>query len=196
MSRGSRFSLLRPAASFKAKYGSNPLHLLLIVAMGALAGFAVLHWLHAPTPIRLLVWFAAAVVGHDLIAFPIYTGLDRLLIRAIAGSDPGPVIGKWRRAAINHLRAPALVSVLLLIMWYPIIFRRSDAVYFRASGQHENRYLGNWLLVVAILFGASLLIYLGRLAYAAGRSRISASPPENSLAESTTAQPEPGTNQP
>jgi hypothetical protein len=112
------------------------------------------------------VWFAAAVIGHDLIAFPIYTGLDRLLIRAIAGADPGPIIGRWRRAAINHLRAPALISLLLLLMWYPIILKRSDGAYFRASGQHQDHYLGNWLLVVAILFGASLVSYLARLLYA------------------------------
>jgi hypothetical protein len=171
MSRQLRLRPSRPAAAFNAKYGSNPLHLLLIVAMGALAGFAVVHWLQAPAPIRLLVWFAAAVIGHDLIAFPIYAGLDRLLIRAIAGADPGPVIGRWRRAAINHLRAPSLVSVLLLLMWYPIILRRSDGAYFRASGQHQDRYLANWLLVVAILFGSSLVIYLGRLAYAAAAQR-------------------------
>lgn len=194
MFRGLKFSVLRPAASFNAKYGANPFHLLLIIAMGALAGFAVLHWLHAPTPVRLLVWFAAAVIVHDLIAFPIYTALDRLLIRAIAGRDPGSVISKWRRAAINHVRAPALVSILLLLMWYPIILRRSDGAYFRASGEHEDRYLGNWLLVVALLFGCSLLIYLGRLAYAAGRSRTAASPTENPPQEPTPAPPAPGTS--
>ncbi len=187
---------LRPSASFKAKYGAGPFHLLLILAMGALAGFAVLHWLHAPTPVRLLVWFAAAVIAHDLIAFPIYTGLDKLMIRAIAGADPGPVISRWRRAAINHVRAPSLISILLLLMWYPLILKRSDGAYFRASGQHEDRYLGNWLLVVAVLFSASLVIYLGRLAYAVGRSRTAASLAENPPAESTAAPSGPGTSPP
>lgn len=188
--------LARPSAAFKAKYGASPLHLLLLVLAGVVAGYAVLHWLHAPTPVRLLVWFAAAVIGHDLIAFPIYSGLDHLLVRAIAGGDPGPVIGRWRRAAINHVRAPTFASILLLIMWYPIILKRSDAVYYRASGQHQDRGLGNWLLVVAILFGASLVIYLGRLAYAAGRSRSDPSRSESPPAEPTTVQPEPGTSQP
>ena len=188
--------LARPAAAFKAKYGASPLHLLLIVLAGVVAGYAVLHWLHAPTPVRLLVWFAAAVIGHDLIAFPIYSGLDHLLVRAIAGGDPGPVISRWRRAAINHVRAPTIASVLLLIMWYPIILKRSDAVYYRASGQHQDRGLGNWLLVVAILYGASLLIYLGRLAYAAGRSRSASSPPGSPPPEPSPAQTAPGTNLP
>ena len=54
------------------------------------AGYAVIQWLHAPTPVRLLVWFAAALIGHDLIAAPLYMGVDKLLIRAVAGADPGP----------------------------------------------------------------------------------------------------------
>ena len=45
-------------------------------------------------------------------------------------------------------------------MWYPLIFKRSDGVYFAASGQHQSRYLGNCLLAVALLFGGSLLIFL------------------------------------
>jgi hypothetical protein len=193
-----RFRLLklRRPTSFKDAYGSNPFHLLLLLAMAALAGFAVLHWLHAPTPVRLLVWFAAAVIAHDLIAFPIYTGVDHLLIRAVAGKDPGPVISRWRRAGINHLRVPTMISVLLLIMWYPIILKRSDGPYFHASGQHQDRGLTNWLLVVAILYGTSLVIFLGRLAYAAGRSRSDASPPESPLADATKAPLSPDSSQP
>ena len=181
---------------FRARYGGSPAHLLLLVAAAALAGFAVLHWLHAPTPVRLLVWFGAAVVGHDLIAFPIYAGLDRLLVRALAGTPGEAGISRWRRAAINHVRAPVLVSGLLLLMWYPLIFRRSDGAYFHASGQHQDRYLGNWLLAVALLFGASLVIFAGRLALAAGRSRSAAPPPRTSPRDSTEAPPAPGSNQP
>lgn len=160
----------RPAAAFRATYGSHPFHLLLLLVAAAFAGYAVWHWLEAPTPVRLIVWFATAVVGHDLIAFPLYSGLNQLLMRLVVGKDPGPVISRWRRAAINHVRAPVIASILLLIMWYPIILKRSDAAYFRASGQHQDRGLANWLLVAGILFAASLVVFLGRLTYAAVRS--------------------------
>lgn len=183
-------------AVFKARYGSNPAHLLVLVLAGALAGFAVLHWLHAPTPVRLLVWFGAAVVGHDLIAFPIYAGLDRLLVRVVRGSDPEPVLGRWQRAAINHVRAPVIVSGLLLLMWYPLILKRSDGVYFRASGSHQDRYLGNWLLAVAILFGVSLLIFAARLVVAVRRTRSGPSLFRNPASEPSPAPPEPGTSRP
>jgi hypothetical protein len=187
---------VRGRAEFGSKYGSNPAHLILLVIAAVVAGYAVIHWLQAPTPIRLLVWFAAALIGHDLIAAPLYIGVDKLLIRAVAGADPGPVISRWRRAAINHLRFPLFVSVLTFAMWYPLILRRSDAVYFNASGQHEDRYLGNWLIVVAGLFIGSLIIFLVRLALAAGQSRTGASPAQTTPAGSNSAPPEPGTSQP
>ena len=187
---------VRGRAEFGSKYGSNPAHLILLIIAAVVAGYAVIQWLHAPTPIRLLVWFAAALIGHDLIAAPLYIGVDKLLIRAVAGADPGPVISRWRRAAINHLRFPLFVSVVTFVMWYPLILRRSDAVYFRASGQHQDRYLGNWLLVVAGLFIGSLIIFLVRLALAAGQSRTGASPRETTLSESSPAPREPGTSQP
>jgi hypothetical protein len=186
----------RSIALFKTRYGSNPAHLLLLLVAATVAGYAVVHWLQAPTPVRLLVWFAAALIGHDLILAPIYIGIDSLIVRAIAGADPGPVISRWRRAAINHVRFPLGLSVLLMIMWYPLIFKRSDGAYFRASGQHQDRYFGNWLLAVAGLFVGSLLIFLGRLALAAGQSRTGASPPRTSLVKTTEAAPGPGPNQP
>ena len=48
-----------------------------------------------------------------------------------------------------------MLSALLFVMWYPLILRRSQNVYFAASGTHQNRYFGNWLLAVGILFGGS-----------------------------------------
>ncbi len=161
---------------FRRLYGGHPAHLLLLLAAFGFAGYAVVRWLQAPTPIRLLVWFAAAVIGHDLVAFPVYTAIDRLLRRAVLGADPIGATARWRRAALNHLRIPALLSALLFAMWYPLILRRSQNAYFAASGSHQNRYFGNWLLAVGILFAGSLLIFLARLARARDRRRSDASP--------------------
>ena len=182
---------------FRSCYGAHPAHLLLLIAAAALAGYAVSRWFIAPTPLRLLVWFAGAVIGHDLIAAPIYGGLDRLLVRVVGGrADAGDQLLWWRRAAVNHLRIPVLLSVLLLAMWYPLVLARSDRTYFAASGQHQDRYAGNYLLVVAILFGGSLVLFMARLARAAGRSRSDASPPRSSPEVATPAPDEPGTSQP
>jgi hypothetical protein len=168
--------------AFRRLYGGHPAHVLLLLASFAFAGYAVVRWLQAPTPVRLFVWFAAAVIGHDLVAFPVYTAIDRLLSRVILGADAASASAaslRWRRAALNHIRIPSMLSALLFVMWYPLILRRSQNVYFAASGAHQNRYLGNWLLAVGILFGGSLLIFLARLMRAKGRSRSDASPPQS-----------------
>lgn len=187
------------ALSFRRLYGAHPTHLLLLAVAAAVAGWAVLQWLDAPTPVRLLVWFGAAVVGHDLVAFPLYSALDRLLLRVIAGRsafDAATSISRWRRVAINHVRFPALLSILLLAMWYPLIFKRSDGVYFAASGRHQSRFLGNYLLVVAMLFAGSLIIFTIRLARAAGRSRSDASPPRTSALQTSEVPGGPEPNRP
>ena len=168
--------------AFRRLYGGHPAHVLLLLASFAFAGYAVVRWLQAPTPVRLLVWFAAAVIGHDLVAFPVYTAIDRLLSRVILGADPASASAaslRWRRAALNHIRIPSMLSALLFVMWYPLILRRSQNVYFAASGTHQNHYLGNWLLAVAILFAGSLLIFLARLVRAKGRSQNDASLPQS-----------------
>ncbi|EUA27696.1 putative conserved transmembrane protein [Mycobacterium intracellulare] len=73
--------------AFARLYGSHPLHLLTMIA-----GFAVLGYVVAtvkPATLwnpdvwwqSIVVWFAGAVVAHDLVLFPVYAGLDRLLSR-------------------------------------------------------------------------------------------------------------------
>ena len=63
---------------FTAFYGSNPLHLLATIASFALAGYVVLVmgapalWNREVWWQSILVWFLAAVIGHDLVLFPLY----------------------------------------------------------------------------------------------------------------------------
>lgn len=91
--------------AFARLYGSHPLHLLTMIA-----GFAVLGYVVAtvkPATLwnpdvwwqSIVVWFAGAVVAHDLVLFPVYAGLDRLLSRR--APRPGPDV-----PVLNHLRVP------------------------------------------------------------------------------------------
>ena len=63
---------------------------------------------------------------------------------------------------INHLRAPVLISALLLIIYCPLIFGLADGQYFALSGHHLKHYLRNWLLITAGLLLGSGLIYAVR----------------------------------
>jgi hypothetical protein len=58
---------------------------------------------------------------------------------------------------------PTLISGLLLVMFAPMIFRLSNSYFEGITGFSENVYLWNWLLVSAILFGASGVVFLVRL---------------------------------
>ena len=64
---------------------------------------------------------------------------------------------------INHVRAPLLISGLLLLIYAPLIFGLSDSQYFALSGHHLEGYLRNWLLITGALFLGSGVIYLLRV---------------------------------
>ncbi|MGV7699696.1 hypothetical protein PJM27_29310, partial [Mycobacterium kansasii] len=76
----------------------------------------------------IVVWFAGAVVAHDLVLFPVYAGLDRLLSRR--APRPGPDV-----PVLNHLRVPALGAGLTLLVFLPGIIRQGGATYRAATGQ-------------------------------------------------------------
>lgn len=60
------------------RYGAGPGHLLLSAACLAIAAAAVIGWTQRPGDLMsVLIWFAAAVLLHDLVALPLYTLLDR-----------------------------------------------------------------------------------------------------------------------
>ncbi|MGA9360624.1 MAG: hypothetical protein WBW75_22300 [Mycobacterium sp.] len=66
---------------------------------------------------------------------------------------------------------PTVISGLLFVMFAPMIFRLRNSYFEGVTGFSENVYLWNWLLVSAILFGASGVLFLARLGRARGRVR-------------------------
>jgi len=102
---------------------------------------------------------AAKTGAHDFIFVPAYTGLDRI-IRATMARWPSRA--RPRVPLINHVRAPALISALLLIIYFPLISGRNTGWYFQLSGHPLTHYLRNWLLVTVALFLGSGLIYVTR----------------------------------
>jgi hypothetical protein len=145
-------------------YGAHPLHLLSLLGCFALAGYAVLQASHGPLPVRMGIWFFGALVAHDLVLFPLYALADRSL---------GALLPRRRgrrlalAGSINYVRVPALLSGLLLLMFFPLILRRSEDAYGRASGLDASPYLGRWLLITGIAFAVSAVVFALR----AGRAR-------------------------
>ena len=131
------------------RYGASPLHLLAHLAALPLVAWALLQVADRPDGVRILVWLALAAVVHDLVLLPFYGLLDRAGRRAT-----GP--------AVNYVRAPAMVSGLLLLVFFPVISGKGEPSFTRASGLTYDGYLARWLLVTAALFALSGAVYLVR----------------------------------
>ncbi|MGB8501661.1 hypothetical protein [Mycobacterium sp.] len=154
----------RALARYREFYGSHPLHLLTM-----LAGFALLAYIIAVIKPQTLwnpqvwwqsiaVWFAAAVIGHDLVLFPLYSFADRLLTLPAAKRTRQPAV-----PAVNYVRVPALGSALTLLVFLPGIIEQGAPTYQAATGQTQEPFFARWLLLTATMFAVSAVIYAIRL---------------------------------
>ena len=157
-------------------YGAPLRHLLALLASFALAGYAVLAVASAGQWRGFALWFAAAIVAHDLLLFPVYSCADRMLRqlmrqlmrwRAGGGRSPRPAAPP----VLNYLRVPAAFSLLLLLVWFPLILGLSSDRYQRASGLSAGPYLWRWLAVTGTAFAASAVWYAVSLRRSAGHVR-------------------------
>jgi hypothetical protein len=151
--------------TWRRHYGASPLHLAAHAAAFAIAGYAFLRILQRGPVESFLIWFVGAALLHDLVLLPFYSSLDlgaRLGLRVPERTRAVPVI--------NHVRVPALISGLLLLVYFPLILVEADRTYVRSTGHHVHDYARNWLLITAALFAGSALIYLGRTIRAGRRS--------------------------
>lgn len=181
----------------RALYGAGPLNLLVLVASFAIAGAAVAGWLQRPHDVlTVLEWFAAAIVLHDLVALPLYTVLDRIAFggvgagrRRAGGTAPAPV------SPTAYLRIPAMLSGLLLLVFFPVVFGLGSGSELSASGIAESGYLARWLLATGLMFAGSGVAYAVALARArpAPPAPAAPSPP---AASSPAAAPSPPTAPP
>ena len=161
---------MRPALDrFRTVYGSNPLHLLTLIVGFALLGYVLATvrpmtlWNPSTWWQSILVWFAAAIIAHDLVLWPIYALVDRLLVAGNRIRLPG------RESSVpplNYMRVPALGAGLTLLVFLPGIIAQGAPTYAAATGQTQEPFLGRWLLLTAAMFAISAVVYGIRLAAA------------------------------
>jgi hypothetical protein len=150
------------------------LHLLTMATGFALLGYVLAtfkpstlwnpgHWWQS-----IAVWFAAAVIGHDLLLFPLYALADRAtgtwLRRFHRSAHRHPKV-----TARNHIRIPALAAGLTLLIFLPGIIEQGAPTYLAATGETQQPFLGRWLLLTAAMFATSAIAYAVRLAVARRR---------------------------
>ena len=136
----------------KRLYGAGPGHLLALLACFAVTGYAASRLLDdLPVLVRIGVWFLGAALAWDLVLGPLLALVDRVLRTSL---------GRGRVPLLNFVRVPALVSGTLLLVFAPLVLRRSTETFERKSGLDGDVYLGRWLLVTGVLFGASALLWV------------------------------------
>ena len=152
---------------FRTRYGASLPHLLALLAGFAIAAAGVIGWFQRPRDLEsVLVWFGAAIAIHDLVLLPLYSLVDRVALaahrylarsRVHAGRlDPAP-----------YIRIPTILSGLLLLVFFPVIFGLGAHTEQAASGIQERGYLVRWLLATGVMFALSG----GAYAIAAARAR-------------------------
>jgi hypothetical protein len=95
----------------------------------------------AKASVGVATWLVAAVLVHDFVIWPLYTGADRV----IGGN--------------NYIRIPGAISLLLLVVFWGTIAGRGERAYSAVSGRTYDGYATRWLLVTAALFAGSALLY-------------------------------------
>jgi hypothetical protein len=163
---------------FNRWYGANPLHLLALIGCFALAWYAGEGLLHAK-PVGVAVWFAGAVVGHDLILMPLYALADKSVTTVFRHRPPKLPTVPW----INYLRVPVVLSGLLLLLWFPLIFKIPSR-FPTTTDLSLDPYMGHWLVVTGALFLLSAVAFAFRLR--PGRAR-----PAPAWADETAAYSDP-----
>ncbi|HEY0717898.1 MAG TPA: peroxiredoxin-like family protein [Streptosporangiaceae bacterium] len=167
-------------------YGASPLHLLTMIGCFALAGYAAAELLPV-NAVGIGVWFVAAVVGHDLILMPLYTLADSSAVAVFRHRPLNLPAGPW----INYLRVPAVLSGVLLLIWFPLIFRLPG--HFPASTTLPlDPYLWHWLAVTGALFLLSATALALRLRLGAARRVAGPAPaqPPSAAAGAGTVLPD------
>lgn len=133
----------------RARYGASPIHLLAHLILLPLSGWALLTVLDFRAASNVVAWLIGAVILHDLVLLPAYSTLDRLARTAARG-------------AVNYVRVPAGLSLLMLLVFWGTIRGNGEGAYKRVSGLEYEGYFSRWLLVTAALFALSGALYLLR----------------------------------
>ncbi|MGX1090505.1 hypothetical protein RKD47_001186 [Streptomyces albogriseolus] len=130
----------------------SPFPLLVLLCSFALCAYAGVRLLDGDWPM-ITLWFVGAALVHDLVLLPLYAAADRALVTVTAG----------RAAWVNHVRVPAALSGLLLLVWFPLISGRVSQRYAAVTALSADGFAARWLLITAALFGVSAVLFAVRV---------------------------------
>jgi hypothetical protein len=144
---------------FRYEYGSGPLHLVALATTFAVAGYALAQVLEGLHPVNFAAWFLIAIVAHDIVLMPFYSLLGAIAYRGLGVARGRPV----RVAALNHVRVPAMLAGLLLLLFFPLILGVDAERFEASSGETTEGYLERWLGITAAAFAISGIAFAVRV---------------------------------
>jgi hypothetical protein len=147
------------ARRFRHEYGSGPLHAAALAATLSLSAWALYEALGGVGPWSFAAWFVAGIFAHDLVLLPLYSLLGAVAYRGLRVASGQPA----RVAALNHLRVPALLSALLLLVWLALILGLSESRYRADTGLSTDVYLPRWLALSGAMFLISAVAFAVRV---------------------------------
>lgn len=128
-------------------YGASPWHLLALLACFAVTAYTVTLLVGNPTLRNIIIWFVGSAIAWDLFGGPLLAAAD-FALRPLRS-----------RRLLLPLRVPLLISALLLLVWAPVIFQRSEGVYRQRTNLNQDPYLGRWVVITVVLFAVSLAVW-------------------------------------
>lgn len=131
-------------------YGGTALHLIGHVALFALTVYAVVQIFTLGAALSVVVWLVGAVLLHDAVLWPLYSGADGAGRRLLG---PG---------ALNYVRIPLGLSLLLALVFAGTLTGKGENAYRNASGETYDGYVTRWLVVSAALFVISAVVWAVR----------------------------------
>jgi hypothetical protein len=135
------------------RYGAGPRHL---VAVAIALAFAAYGWVRivqatSTAAITVVIWFVLAIVAHDLVLLPLYSGAHALARRLVG------------RRAVAYLAVPAAIIGFLVITWLPLI--AGLGLYRFITTLSPDTYLARFGLIAAglcVLAAVAWVVRRGR----------------------------------
>jgi hypothetical protein len=130
------------------------------LAVIAVAAFAISRTLEVASTdgLNFVIWLVAGAVLHDIVLLPLYSLVD--MVSRLAMSDH-PL---RRIHAANHVRFPAAISLVVLLVYSPTILDRNPGTFERLSGRPQaTDPLEAWLWITLGLFVVSGAVLAFRL---------------------------------
>jgi hypothetical protein len=135
-------------------YGESIWHLLGTLFCYALVTYASIK-LFGVVSLWIALAFPAGVIVHDFILFPAYRKLDNIMV---GWQEKQLSKGKSSRLWINYVRLCVMISLLLLLCYFPIILNVSEDRHLY-TGLTQESYLYRWLIVTGVFIAGSVFSF-------------------------------------